>query len=238
MKWIEEYRINTHDTDLNRIASATGVMRYLQDAANLNMEECGPSYMDLFDRGYAFILSRIRLSMYAPLFAHDRITCETWPTPSHGVSFNRAYRLLRDGDVVCEGDSVWALVDHRSGKLCRVGDVELNYGGDEALSLDMPSRVRIPREMELSLVGEHTVEYGETDVNGHMNNTHYADLFCHFLPMRGSRVTSINISFLSELPMGETVKVYLGETEGVYYFRTVKADGTVNAEAAVTLEAY
>ena len=36
--------------------------------------------------------------------------------------------------------------------------------------------------MNLSLVGEHTVEYSDVDVNRHLNNTKYPDMLCGFLP--------------------------------------------------------
>ena len=44
MKWTEEYRINVHDTDLNGIVSASGILRYMQDTSNLHMAGEGPSY--------------------------------------------------------------------------------------------------------------------------------------------------------------------------------------------------
>ena len=53
MKWSEEYRINSHDTDENRIVSASALMRYMQDTANLHMAAMKPSYDDLFDAGYS-----------------------------------------------------------------------------------------------------------------------------------------------------------------------------------------
>ena len=46
MKWTEEYRINVHDTDLNGIVSVSGLLRYMQDTANLQMAGQGPSWMN------------------------------------------------------------------------------------------------------------------------------------------------------------------------------------------------
>ena len=236
MRWTEHYRVGVNDTDLSRVASASALMRYMQDTADLQMEGQRPSYLELFDRGYAFVLARFRLRSYAPLFSHDEITSETWATPSHGFLFGRCYRLLQGGEPVAEADAVWALVNLESRRPTRVGEVPLGYAEDEPLDLgDLPPRVRIPAELPLALVGEHTVTYAEADVNRHLNNTVYADLFCGFLPMEGFRVSSLLLSFIAEAPLGETVKVYRGDLEGVSYFRTVRTDGSVNAEAAIML---
>jgi hypothetical protein len=70
-----------------------------------------------------------------------------------------------------------------------------------------------------------------------MNNTHYPDIFCSYLPeIKHSRVISCMFSFVKEAPLGETVKMYCGEYDGAYYVRSVLPDGSVNAEAEILLE--
>ena len=51
MKWVETYKINANDADVNDAVSASGVLRYMQDTANCQMEGEGPSYRELLDRG-------------------------------------------------------------------------------------------------------------------------------------------------------------------------------------------
>ena len=157
MKWTEEYRINVHDTDLNGVVSVSGLLRYMQDTANLQMAGQGPSYDEPFGQGYSFVLSRMGISIYAPLHAHDRITSQSWAVSSRGVTFNRCYRVYRGEDLVAEATSAWAMLNVKEKKFCRVGEVPLNYSEDEPLELDLPARFRIPAEVSLSLVGERTV---------------------------------------------------------------------------------
>lgn len=237
MKWAEEYRINVHDTDLNGVVSASGMLRYMQDTANLQMAGQGPSYDELFSEGYSFILSRIGVSFYKPLHAHETIRSETWTVASRGVTFNRCYRVSRGGEIVAEATSAWALVDMRDRRLRRVGEIPMPYVEDEPLELDLPVRFRIPSEAPMNLVGERTVLYADVDRNGHLNNTHYPDIFCSYLPdMRHNRVISMVVSFVAEAPLGETLKIYSGEYDGLYYIRSVRHDGSVNAEAEFMLE--
>ena len=238
MKWTGDYRVNANDVDQNNIVSASNILRYMQDAATSAMEEDGPSYDALMEQGLSFILSRIRLSSYAPLHAHDRIQAQSWAWESRGVQFNRCYRILRDGVIVAEGVSVWALVGLNDRKLHRVSEHNFPYRQDDLIELDLPARFRIPDDVGLNLMGERTVEYADIDRNGHTNNTRYPDVLCSFLPggMQGSRVISMGIYFAGEAALGETIKFYAGQSDGVCYLRTLRENGTVNAEAELILE--
>jgi len=198
MKWSGEYKVNANDVDYNNIVSASSALKYMQDAANCAMEEDGASYLELFERGYSFILSRIRMSLYAPIYSHEKLEVQTWACESRGVQFNRCYRILRDGAIVAEAVSVWALYGINDKRLHRVNEFDLGYRTDDMIELDLPARFKIPDDVEMRLVGERTVEYADIDLNGHMNNTRYPDILCGYIPedMRGRRVISLGISFI------------------------------------------
>lgn len=238
MRWTENYIVNSHDPDMNHIVSASGMMRYMQDVANCQMEGEKPSYNELLEQGKAFVLSRLRMSIYHPLYNHDKIEVQSWACESSGVSFNRCYCVKKDGVIVAEATSVWALLDVTNHRLCRVSDFENGYSMDDMLQLDMPARFRIPQEINLSLVGERCVEYQDVDMNHHINNTRYPDILCGYLPtMEGMRVIKLEINYISEAPLGETLKIYMGSAgDGTYYFRTVRSSGKTNVEAEIMLE--
>lgn len=238
MKWMGKYKVNSNDVDCNNIVSTSHLFRYIQDAANCAMEEDGPSYIDLYKSGHSFVLSRIRMNIYEPVYSHDDLTVETWASESKGAQFNRCYRILRNGRVVAEAVSTWALCGVTDRHLYRVSDVKLNYRMDEAIELDKPARMRIPAETELHLVGERCVEYADIDINGHMNNTKYPDIIASYLgmSMSGEMITSVCISFKSEAPLGANLKFYSGSSGGVHYIRTLKEGGEVNIEAEVVTQ--
>ena len=202
------------------------------------MEEDGLSYNELFSRGLSFVLSRIRMSFYSPIYAHEKIEVQSWACDSRGVQFNRCYRIMKNGVIAAEAVSVWALVGVNDRHLHRVNEFDLPYRKDEMLELDMPARFKIPDDVDMRLVSERVVEYADVDMNGHMNNTHYPDVLCSHLSenMRGQRVISMGISFLSEAPLGESVKIYSGMSDGNHYVRTVKENGQVNVESEIILE--
>ncbi len=236
MKYTDKHRVMSQFVDKNGILRTGALLRYMQEAAANAMTEDGPSYDELAERGLCFVLSKITLSVYADIHANDRIEVETWATESARVSFNRAYRVLRDGKVVAEASSVWALLDVGRRRLVRVSDAELCYREDAPLDLEVMQKIPLPPE-RLSLVGERKVGYSDTDRNGHMNNTVYADMLCDyaFRSVMG-RVSRMSISFISEAPFGEELKVYLASEDDTCYVRTVREDGKTNIEAELICE--
>jgi len=237
MKHTENYRVAIHDTDVNNIVSASAVLRYMQEAGNLQCEGTNADTKKLRAEGKAFILSKLSMNIYKPLYAYDQIIAQSWPCDSKGMSFNRCARILRDGNIIAELATVWAFVNLNDRKLIRVTDFDVDMSLDEPLELDMPARVRIPRNAELSLVGERTAMYSDIDINNHVNNTNYIDMLCDFIPnMKGLRVISVIINYINEMPLGETVKVYSLENDGTYYFRTIRENGSTGVEAEIVID--
>lgn len=238
MRFIFKTRITPHDLDVNNVASASAVLRYMQEAAYRHLAVCPPTMDELRAENKAFIISRVSFSIYDALRFDDEVTIETWPSESKGVSFPRSTRMLKDGKTVAELASVWALVDPVNKTFWRSNAYTPDFEYEDPIELDISTRLRIPREIELKLVGEHNVSYADCDLNQHINNTRYPDILCGFLPtMYGKRVISMAISYLHEAPIGQTVKVYSSdEDDGIFYLRTMLADGTVNVEAQIITE--
>ncbi|MBQ8343706.1 MAG: hypothetical protein IJY41_00775 [Clostridia bacterium] len=238
MKWEEKFKVKFHECNTNEIVGASQTFKYIQEAAMCQLNSEKPTYNDLLKQGKAFILSAIRVEMYYPVYAYEKITARSWACPSKGVSFIRSYELERDGEIVCEAVSSWALVDVNDRKLLRVDDVDLsNYSTDEVIKTEHPMRIRIPSALPMSLVGEYTVRYSDTDLNGHVNNTNYADILCNCIPgIEQLRVKSVGINYVSDAKKDDELKIYMSKIDGKFYFRTIRSDGKTNVEAEIITE--
>ena len=235
MAYKETYKIIGTDADANDIVRGSAILKYMQETANRQMRAYGPSYSELFQKGMAFVLSRMRVINYDILHPYDEITVETWPSESTGLTFPRFYKILRDDKIISEGASMWALLDTKNHRLMRATEVDISSYpfGDP---LDIPLRFRIPTNVPLEDAKAHTVEYSEIDCNRHMNNTNYPDILCNRIPdVENKIIKEFTISFLSEALYGETLdikrcKEISEDGNEIYYFRTTKGDKT-NIEA-------
>lgn len=240
MIWSEKKVVSPHDLDENDIASASAILRYLQDAAYGQMYANPPSMDDLRREGKTFLLSCLSLSIHAPLWVYDTVVSESWACESKGASYLRCGRLRRGEETVAELSAVWALVDTRTRALLRVSEYPQSYSSEPPLTSAMPTRLRIPRSTVLTRVGEYTAIYRDIDINRHINNTGYPDILCSFLPdMKGKRVSHLMISYCHEAALGDTLEIYsAAQTEdGAWLMRTVRPDGQTNVEARLELTA-
>lgn len=231
--YCDEYTVMNHDTDAVGAVRPSAYLRYMQETANHNMRDCRPTYMELFEQGKSFLLSRITLRIHESLAQYDRIAVQTWPCSDTGMTFNREYRIIRDGRVVAEAASAWALLDTRNGSLVRCdGTLLQNYVHAEKLP-ELPLRFRFPK-ISLEEVGEHKVVYHDVDVNYHMNNTNYPDILTdvctdsHKLTLK-----AMTVNYVREARLGELMKLSHAseETEeGIVHYVRSTIDGEVNAE--------
>ena len=242
MYYSETFRTKWHDTDANGTLRPSAVLVYMQETAN---HQCRAYNMDLDilhrERGLGFLLSRIQMRFYAPIYAYEDIEVRTWCPPSRGLSFNRCFSIWRGEEKLAEALSVWALMDLHTRKLVRTSDFEGEFPtGDMPDESTLPLRVRIPSSLPMEVVGTRRIAYSDLDYNNHMNNTKYPDMVCDFLPdMAGKRVTSMALSYLKEAAYGDSLTVSRTTAEGdlnAFLLRTTRPDGAVCLEASVVLE--
>ena len=234
----KSYTTRWHDTDANRVVRPTQILVFMQEASNHHIKSLGTDLDKLRDeQGLAFLLSKIRLALYKPLYAFEDITVETWTVESRGFSFNRFFRVLRNDEVIAAADTTWALISLKDGNLCRVDSFDFRFEHDKPIDIGIPLRFRVPKNDMLELIGERKIVYSDLDYNMHMNNTKYADMLCDFMPYdETSNIKGISLSYLHEAAFGNTVKVFSAKDEDKFNFRTVNEDGTVCLEAQILLQ--
>ena len=231
------YTTRWHDTDANRIVRPTQILVFMQEASNHHIKALGHDLDKLRDeQGLAFLLSKIRLALYKPLYAFENITVETWTTPSRGFSFNRFFRIKRGDEIIAAADTTWALISLKTGELCKVDSFDFNFEHEEPIDIGLPTRFRVPKQELLELVGERKIVYSDLDYNMHMNNTRYADMLCDFMPYdKIAQIKGISLSYLHEAAFGNTVKIYRTDDGQKFDFRTVNENSTVCLEAEILL---
>lgn len=230
------YRMKTfvdiHDVDYNGIAKTSSILKYIQSAAQAQLNDNGMSYDQLKENSRAFLLSRLKMEVLKPIHAYTPLTAITYPCESRGYSFLRCYALECDGETVARAMSVWALIDTNTHALVRVNDFNLGLP-----TLPPNELVLGAMKMPSSLidVGGYGVHYGDVDQNRHMNNTKYPDMYSNFLPLGNKMIRSVTINYSSEAEIGDKLRVQRAEEGGFFYFRTLRSDGKVNSEAQIEL---
>lgn len=243
MKFSRDIVVQWYDTDAARTVSASRMMVYMMETANVQCSSYGFGLDSLRDtRGLGFVLGGIQASFKKPLYCGDSITVHTWCREARGFSFIRFFEIERQGEIVAEASSTWALLDITNKTMIK-GDENYDcfFPIDSPLDpASLPRRARAPKA-PLSRVGERRIVYSDVDYNMHMNNTRYPDMICDFIPhMIGRRLSNMSLTFVREAPLGCELSVLLSdpvqcESGDEYQLRTLDPEGNVCLEAAVTV---
>ena len=238
MIFSKKFTTRWHDTDAERRVRPTQLLVYMQETSNAHLEslECDLDWLR-DEKKLAFILSKTRLAINLPLYAHEDITVSTWTCESRGYAFSRFYRICRGDEVIATADTTWALVSLENRQLCKVDSFPIEFEHESPVDIGLPLRFRVPKSENMELIGHRNIVYSDLDYNMHMNNTKYADMLCDFMPYEliGS-IKGISLTYLHEAAFSDRLKVYRANDADKYDFRAVNADGTVCLEAEILLK--
>ena len=128
MKYSVEFHLISTDIAPNGSIRPGALLRYFQEAINLQMHDSPPSTEDLFDSGLAFILSRTTMKIHIPFKVYDKIKVVTWANTSKGATFVRSAQIFINEELAADIITAWALVDFKNHRLVRVKDAVLGIG--------------------------------------------------------------------------------------------------------------
>ena len=246
MKYTEHFEVRCHEIDENNHILPSHLCRLMQETANHQMRDRKPSYYDFFFEGKAFIVTRMCIQIYEQLQQYDQVEARTWRCEAKAATLPRCYDVVKDGKIVAEAYSEWAVPNRVTGKLSRASEIDLStYEKDDVLDLDLPKRFRFPKETDFQCVGTHHVRYSDCDMNRHMNNSNYIDILWNYVPeVWNKEVTSVNIRFMKEAPLDADIEIYIARldlamgndpyAEELYGFLS-KVDGEINVECMMGL---
>lgn len=233
-------RVDSRDVDLFNQCRPSALLGLMQEAATqaaLALGASGPEIRKKYN--CLWMVTRNWVEMDAPLRWNDAITIRTWHRGASGASTYRDFDLFRDGKPVGQGTAVWVMVDVDSRKLFRMKQLE-EFQGTDGGELNKSIRlrgVRLPEEFDGR--SRRDMRYSDTDINGHINNIHYADFACDALHLeragQGKFVRSFQIDYLSECLAGESIWVDTAHREDGLFARGTGEDGTKRFDFAMTL---
>ncbi len=184
-----------------------------------------------------WMLARIWCRLDRPLLWNETFTVRTSYREGRGASFYRDFDLFVGGKPVGEAVSVWVLADLNTRKLLRMSKV-LEFSqveGERSAKDKILSRIHLPEGM--AGVDCRRLYYSDTDVNGHVNNTRYADFACDALRLEtldASRfVSELQLDYTAECRPGEEITMLAGERDGLTYVQGVDPEGKPRFGAAL-----
>lgn len=222
-----EYDIRVINTDMFGLCRPSSVMDFLQEAATEHAVALGIGRDELTEKSRAiWMLVRLRYTLLRPLRSGERLHIKTWYRPPKGAFVLRDFDLFVGDEHVGSALSTWVLADVETHSLLKAEDIL--SGGDpaEGAFTEKLGKIRMPKDLEDA--GGRRIGYSETDINGHANNTRYADYACdavHFEELAGRYVRELQITYSAECLAGQTISLQRRQEGETWYVRGVDKDG-------------
>ena len=225
-----QFFVDSRDTDLHGMCRPSALLGMLQQMATEHAAYIGLGRGELLKKYHCvWLLARTWYRLDKPIYHDQQLTITTWSRGVTGAVSYRDFDIFVNGERAGEAVTSWVLADIDNRSLLRIHKIPevVNVVRPETVKMKKLSRLPMPKEMtELTT---RRVQYSDTDINGHMNNTRYVDVACdsiEFETMQGSYLAEVQISYSRECFAGSLLHILGKEEDGVFYVRGAAADGT------------
>lgn len=101
--------------DANAHVNNVEYVRWMQDAAISHADTVGCTAATLA-AGASWVARSHHIEYLRPAFAGEKVTIFTWVSTVRRSSSLRKYRIVREGEIIARGETVWVYVDAATGK--------------------------------------------------------------------------------------------------------------------------
>ena len=163
----------------------------------------------LMRKGMFWITVKARVRFIDPPRLLDAVEVATWPEAPGDMRCNRHYEIRKNGEVLAQGLTEWAIVSTSNGKpqpLAGILPQALEY--PEATACPGPFPM-IDGDFPDPPFAEHLVTATDIDMARHMNNVAYVRAIIDAFPLKAWKamdVKQIDMIFLSSAHEGDTLR--------------------------------
>ena len=230
----EAYRkqltVTSSECDRFQRLRLSALFSVLQEVSITDVELTGLTRDKTLDRGFLWVISRMKLEMNRPISYGETITVSTSPGERMHMVFPRYYTIMdAEGEVVLRGSALWTLINVNTREAINPEKENIEIPGiEEEDRIDLPMGLKkISSDNPASI---RQALYSHIDLNGHMNNARYFDLAQDHMPdeLRKRPVKEISADYISEARTGDEI------TLGITCLVTVYAakQGYINSDNA------
>lgn len=232
----QDIQIFNYECDPWNRMTPGSALRRVQEIATAHCESLGLDD-DFYQRtATAFLLAKVSLETRRMPAPAERVRLTTYAYGMDRAIFKRT-NVFRDadGEVLCEVDSRWVLVNTETHRILRKAPPEVAKHYSE-VSKEDGHDFAMPKPSALFHFGDMSATYSLCDKNRHINNTRYADLMCDHLPVESLEegpIQKMVVNYHNEIPLCASFGLYGTVVEGKSYYFQGKRDSAKDFEGYV-----
>jgi medium-chain acyl-[acyl-carrier-protein] hydrolase len=212
-RYEEEFSVASYEADMNGNCSLFSLFNRFQEIAGKNADCLKVGYDELQKGKLAWVLSRIKVNIHVMPRWKDTVNIATWPKGIDRLFALRDFAITNENnEILIAATSAWLLLDIEKGRPRRIESlpVSLQFPDAPHAVKDPLDKIQMPDKS--SPVFERPIWLSDIDTNRHVNNAQYAKWITDCLSQDGSHISSLQINFLEETLLGDTVKLLRSDT--------------------------
>jgi len=236
--WQKKYTLRAGDFDkFDRIMPST-ILDLFQDAAGQHAEKIGVGFDDMIAREYLWVLTRVKFKILSAPRRYRTVTVKTWPLAPNRLNYRREYCIEdENGQKLIIGSSEWVIIDSKERKF--ISDPDL-YSFSDGFHDEVMFEGKLGKVRDFATESApYTVNAGfsDLDVNGHVNNTKYANYALDAInPKKDDVLESFQIDYRKEVMQGTQLNVYSVADGNVISAKGLNPDGDVMFACKIELK--
>lgn len=205
----ENITIGSNDVDSEFNLKMSGFFKIVQDVIMNDTNRYNVGSKDLKEKGLIWVITRVKVEVNRmPKFCEE-VKCITYPGKTLKMLYPRYFRVLdKDGNVLINLSSIWAILDEKTRKPLLNSPLEGNY-----YEYSMPDELPLPSKIsspEVTVADTRKIHYSDCDLNKHLNNTRYIEILQDIKTSdfyENHKIKAMTINYLKELKEGEVIDV-------------------------------
>lgn len=208
-KYGKNFEIYYYDVDkFNRITPLS-ILNYLEETAISHSWSVGLGCEELYEKGYAWVLSKWHVEIERYPSFKDKIYVETWASSFDRYFANRWFTIKDEkGNIIIRAASQWILIDIDKRKAVKIPkEISDCYGVVDEIATDESfmnfEKVEIDENKR-----KYEIRRSDIDTNGHVNNKKYIEWIIETIPdevYESYYLSSFDVLYKKETSYGHSI---------------------------------
>ncbi len=208
--WEKEYYLRASDFDKFNHIKPSAVLDLFQDAAGQHANEIGVGFEEMIKRSYLWVLTKVKFKVMSQPRSYQKVVIKTWPLEPNRLNYRREYCIeTQHGEKMIVGSSEWVIIHSEKRRFLSVPDL---YPFTDGFHKEIMFDEKIGKVQDFYTETTPRIVnagFSELDVNGHVNNTKYANYVLDAInPSEANELDTFQIDYRKEVLQGAKLNIY------------------------------
>ena len=233
---VSEFGIMIHEVGPDKKARVKSLFNYMQANVDEHSRMQGTSLGDIEALNLSWVYARFYAEVRQYPVLHQKIVCSTWRSKLEQYLAYRDFTICdENNNVMVAATASLALINRDTRKPAEINVPSSRlFETHSERSVDHTFR-KIPDRESYGIAYRTSARYEDIDVNNHMNNASYAQMFYESLAgqVNGAELASIDIAFRGEVSLRDELTSHAEPVgSGMYHHKLLnETKGNVSALA-------